>query len=105
MSIVNESKSKILDEKDAIYFEELILKCIRTTLSSGSVDVWQVQLLLSEIPKFWHLKYPVIKEIKNLCIKMMPQIMNFKRIRSEWSDYRYLDYMLNLLKSDNEVTL
>ena len=102
LSIINELKSIMLDKADSTYLEETLLKCIYNSLSyeGGGMDACQLQILVRELPNILSLQYPVVNDIKKICIKFIPQLMNFKQMRSEWSDYRQLDYTLKILQND-----
>ncbi len=94
-------EDRIIDTDSAKFFEELSLKCVLRTLASGGFEVWQIQLLFQELPNLLVLKYPVVNDIKNACIRLLPELMQMSRIRNEWRRYSQYDYLLQLLKGMN----
>ena len=86
-----------LEEQDVSFFEEMSLKCLYKSFS-GSVEIWQVQLLLDELPKILSCKYPIVKDIKKAAISIILQLMNNRRMQNNYRDYKQLDYTLQMLQ-------
>ena len=95
-AVSRDLKSSILNEDDANFFEELSLKCLYKSLLE-SVEIWQLQLLLEELPKILSYKYPVVNDIKEIIISAIPQFMNYRRMQNDWQSYKQLDYLLQIM--------
>ena len=87
-----------VDRATAKYFEELSLRCVYRSLASGDVPVWQVLLLLEELPNLLALEYEVIDGIKNACRQLLPQLMNLHRLHSSWEKHAKYKYILKMLE-------
>ena len=97
-AIIRDLKANILlNEQDASFLEELLLKCIHKSILNGSVEIWQVQLLIDELPKILSCNYPVVNDIKELIISAIPKFMNYRRMQNYWRSYKQLDYLLQIL--------
>ena len=98
LAIIRDLKANaLLNEQDASFLEELLLKCIHRAILKGSVEIWQVQLLIDELPKILSYKYPVIDDIKNTVKIFIPHFMNYRRMQNYWSSYKHLNYILQML--------
>ena len=89
---------KMLDNTSAKFFEELSLKCMLRAMQSPSLEMWQLQLLFRELPTILPLKYPIVGEIKNACIQILPQVIQQLRLQSNWRNCNRYDYLLRMLK-------
>ena len=98
LAVSQDLKNIAMGEIETHFFEELALKCIHKALITEKVEIWQLQLLLDDMPKILSLKYEVVSEIKNVCLQLIPQMMNVKRMQSEWLEYRRLDYIMDMLR-------
>ena len=96
-AVSRDLKTTNLNEEDISFFEELSLKCLHKSLVSGSVEIWQLQLLIDELPKILSCKYPVVNDIKETIKSFIPQLMNHRRMQNNWQDYKHLDYILQML--------
>ncbi len=92
-------KTKLKDAAPAKFFEEAALKAILQTLASGGMSFADVRLLLRELPDLLSLPYPVVKDLRNACLNIIPQIMNIMHLNNLWKDYAELDYLQRLLKT------
>lgn len=90
-------RGKIFDDKNAKIFEELSLNALYHSLQA-SVSIADIQLLIDELPKILEFNYPVVKEIYNACIQIIPQIMMIYRLNHHWQGFTELDYILRILK-------
>ena len=90
-------RENILDESSANFFEELSLKAIQKTLYTNITPA-DLQLLIAELPKILPLNYPIVKDIREICIDYIPQLMHIYRVRNDWTTFTELDYTLNMLK-------
>ena len=96
---------KILDERDGKFFEELALRAIHKTLSTGMTFA-DAQLLISEIPTLLTLNYPAVNDIRGVLIKIIQQMTEILRLSITgipmfhlWRDIVELENILNLLKA------
>ena len=96
-AVTQNLKESILNEKEANFFEELSLNCLYKSLTAADVEVCQVELLIDEFIKISLQPFPVVEDIKELIKKAIPQIMEVKQIENLWTDYRHLEYILQLL--------
>ena len=94
-SLKNESA---LDESTAEFFEELSLRCVYRSMSAGDLEIWQLMLLLDELPKILNLEYDVVDDIKNACRQLIPQLMMQYRMHADWNKYKQLNYLLKMLE-------
>ena len=101
LSISHDLKDAGLSEIDSNFLEELSLKCLHKSLVSGNVEIWQMQLLIDEIPNILKYKYPVIMKIKEVLKRLIPQFMNYRRMQGGNEgirSYKQLDYILQMLQ-------
>ena len=99
LAVVKELKVDFLDEDKAEYFEEISLKCIHRALISGGIEIWQIQLLIDELPNILGLKYPIVEDIKNSCIQSIREILDRRLIQNEVvRNYKNLNFILKILQ-------
>ncbi len=96
-AVSRDLKTAGLNEQDTTFFEELSLKCLYKSLLAGSVEIWQLQLLIDELPKILSCKYSIVNDIKETVISIIPQFMNYRRMQNNWTSYKQLDYLLQML--------
>ena len=92
-------KTKLTDDAPAKFFEEASLKAILKSLNAMTFA--DARLLIRELPNLLTLPYPVVKDLKNFSLQIIPQLMNVMRMNSMWKDYVELDYIQDLLRSDS----
>ena len=76
---------------------ELSLNALHKALHSG-LQIFDVMLLIDEMPKILALNYPVVKNIRNVVLNIIPQLMNTLRTQNRWQEFKELDYKLDMLK-------
>ena len=93
-------KNNLLTEKAANFFEEISLVAIYRTFSTV-VNFVDMNLLIAELPKILKLNYPVVKEIREVCIKIIPQMLDSYRVYNEraWKKFVDLKYLVEILKT------
>ena len=91
-------KENFLDEESGKFFEEKSLQAIQKTLSA-SVNVSDLELLFSELPSILKLNYPVVDEIFQSCINIIPQLMDYFRSSNLWKNFAEMNYLLEFLKT------
>ena len=94
-------RTKLIDEAPAKFFEETSLNAVLKALASGA-SMADARLLLSELPNLLSLPYPVVEELRETCLNIIPQMMNVMRLNNRWMDYVELDYIQRLLKNFRE---
>ena len=88
----------MFDDKGAKIFEELSLNALYKSLQVR-VSIADILLLLDEMPKILKLNYPAVKEIRDACIQIIPQLMMTYRLNNHWQGFKELEYILKLLKA------
>ena len=96
-AVSHDLKNYGFSEKDCNYLEELSLKCLCRSLSTGSIEIWQLQLLMIELPNILKCNYPIVEEIKNIFKNYLQQLIYQMRVNLNWSEYNRLDYILSLI--------
>ena len=99
--VIRDLKAFGLHKDDINFFEELSLKCLHKALNSENIAIWQIWLLIDELPKLLICKYPVIEDIKEDLRTIIPQLMYHNRMKGDvegWKNYKRLSYLLELLK-------
>lgn len=91
-------QTKLMDNTPAKFFEETALKAILRTLASGGMTFADARLLIRELPNLLRLPYPVVNELRNAALQIIPRIMDVMRLNGMWKDYAELDYTQDLLK-------
>ena len=96
--------TKTIDEREGKFFEDLALQAIHRTLSVG-LNFSDAQLLISELPNILIRNYPVVEDIRNICLKIIPSMIETIRLNITgipqfylWRDIYELETILNLLK-------
>ena len=91
-------KEKYLEDTAAKFFEEAAINAINRSLYSGMTAA-DLFLLLREMPKILQMDYPAVKNIRELCINFVNQIMVNYRMANQWQKFTELDDKLELLKN------
>ena len=89
-------KTHLTDAAPAKSFEEAALKAMLRSFAGMSLA--DGRLLLRELPNLLALPYPVVKDLRDACLNIIPQMMNIMRLNNMWKDYVELDYLQGLLK-------
>ena len=81
----------------AKFFEEASLKAILR--SFGGMTLPDARLFLKELPQLLSLPYPVVKDIRQAALYIIPRMMDMFHLNNVmWKDYVELDYIQDLLK-------
>ena len=89
-------QTKLPDDVPLKFFEEASLKAILKTF--GGLNLAEARLLIRELPKLLRLPYPVVKDLRNAILQIIPQLMNVMRLNIMFKDYVELDYIQDLLE-------
>ena len=104
LALNNYLRKNVLDEKTANLFEEVALNLIYKTLMTH-LQFADIKLLFSELPNILKMNYTVVKEIRNACVQIIPQLLRNLRANVRtfmpllWREYFYLEEKLYLLKA------
>lgn len=90
-------KSKLPDDTPAKFFEEASLKAILKAFDGMSLA--DARIFLREMPEILNLPYPVVDDVRQAAIKIIPQLMNVFRFNNMWKDYVEFDCLQRLLKT------
>ena len=90
-------KDKVFDETGAKFFEEAALNAIFRSLHSP-LQFADVLLLIDEMPKILTLNYPAVKNICNVLVNIIPQVLDAFRTRDRWQEFNDMKYKFELLK-------
>ena len=91
-------KTKLADDTPAKFFEEASLKAILKSFFGG-MSLADARLFLREMPELLSLPYPVVKDVRQATINLIPQLMNTFHLNNMWRDYVELEYLQRLLKT------
>ena len=88
-----------LSEQESNLFEGLALDCINESLMSTKLlNLWQVQLLIDELPEILLRPYPAAAKLKILLKQIIPYLMEMMRQRNNWRIYKNLKYVIRFIK-------
>lgn len=90
-------KTKLTDDKPAKFFEEASLNAALKSINN--LTFADAQLLLSELPNLLVLPYPVVNELRDACLKIVPQMAEFMHLRGRWGEFAELNYIQRLLQT------
>ena len=89
-------RPRVVNEAQAIFFEETSLVAILRTLSSGA-SFADLEMFLRDLPNFLHLHYPIVGELRRVALQMISQMMDVMRTNRMWKNYAELDYLRQFL--------
>ena len=92
-------KNSDFEGLDFAFFEELALKCVYKSLISGSVDGWQIQLLIDELPRILACKYPVVNDIAEITKMFITKMIEINRMQGNWMSCKQLGYLIKILNN------
>ena len=78
-------------------YEEASLAAILKSLNGLKFS--DTRLLIRELPNLLTLPYPVVNELRNSCLQIIPQMMNVMHLNNMWKDYVELDYLQRFLQT------
>ena len=92
---------KFPDDKRFKIFEEASLAAILSSLDR--LKIFEIRLLIRELPNFLILPYPIVTELKHAVLKIISQMMQFDRedkFTEEFEDFNHtnLDFLRRLLE-------
>ena len=89
-------KTKLADDTPAKFFEEASLKAILKSVNGMTFA--DARLLIRELPNLLTLPYPVVKDLRNFSLQLIPQLMSTMRMNLMWKDYVEMDFIRDLIK-------
>ena len=93
-------KAKLIDDAPAKFFEEASL--VAALKSVAGMSLAEARLLIRELPNLLSLPYPVVKDLRGVCLQIIPQLMEIMHLNGIWRDYAELDYIRDLLKLESD---
>lgn len=90
-------KTKLTNDAPAIFFEEASLKAAIKSITN--LNFAEAQLLLSELPNLLTLPYPVVNELRDACLNIVPQMKEFLHLRGRWGEFAEINYIHRLLQT------
>ena len=95
-----------IDESNAVGLEQISLKAIHLTFFTN-VNFVDINLLIAELPKILKFNYPVVDDILQDVLRIIPQLKSIVRNLfigkwgkwTMWEDFCELDYIFELLKT------
>ena len=90
----------VLDESAGKFFEETALKAIYRSFFSN-IPLSDMRLLFAELPNILTRNYPVVNDIRQACIKIIPQILNLFRVydANAWKEFVDLKSLMLMLQT------
>lgn len=88
---------KFPNEERFKVFEEASIAAILKSLDG--LKLYEVQLLMDELPNLLILPYPIVEELRGVSVQITSQVMNLMREKSFWKDFMEWNYLHRLLKS------
>ncbi len=79
-------------------FEKASLAAILQSLENYT-SIAEMRLLIADLPNLLTLPYPEVKKLREVCLNIIPQMMNFMLYYNNWFYYVELDYIYRLLKN------
>ena len=98
LNLIEHLREKVLNEKLGNFLEESTLDAILKTIFIGS-NLADMRLLLLELPNILRLKYPVVQDIRSVCINFLPQLIEIYRLNNRWKEFTEMNYVLKLLRT------
>lgn len=91
-------KENFISVDGAKFFEELSLQAVHRSLYAGFV-LSDIFLLIDEMPEILSMDYPIVDNIREALIKIIPQVMSVFRMNNYWQGFTDLEHELNYLKN------
>ena len=91
-------RENLLDKDFGMALEEASLRAVQKTFTTN-LTLADLRLLIDEMPELLTLEYPVVNEIRETLIQILPQVMNIFRVNNAWREFRDLEIFMNMLKA------
>ena len=93
-------KDTFLDDELGRLFEEFSLNFVYRAFSQPIISALDAHMTIKYLPRILMLPYPVVDDIRERCITIMPIFMNIFREYSQvaWQNFSHFDYVLEMLK-------
>lgn len=81
-------------------FEEISLVAINKALTASLTRI-DLRLIISELPSLMPLNYPVVEDIRQNCLRIIPIFMDTFKMPAiqNWREFNQLQYILDMLKA------
>lgn len=96
-------ENNLIDKKSGKLFEEAALNAILKTLS-GKIQVYELKLFISELPKILAMNYPAVQDILKNFKELLKKISYVYRIRRYFNEYADNEELLRLLETFDHYT-
>lgn len=97
LKLIAKIKDRVFDETSAKFFEEVSLNAIHRALHSP-LQMADVMLLIGEMPKILLMNYPAVKNIRDVLLQIIPQVLLNLRMQNRWQEFKEMQYNSELLK-------
>ena len=87
-----------LNEDAGKFFEESALNAIYKIFYRAA-DIANIRLFLRELPEILPLNYPVVENIRSICLDIIPKIMGFYRVKNAWKEFTEMEYLIGMIQS------
>lgn len=91
-------RENLLDKDFGMALEETALRAVQKTFATN-LSLADLRLLIDEMPEILTLEYPVVEEIRETLIQILPQMMHIFRVQNAWREFRELEIFLNMLRA------
>ena len=91
-------RENLLDKDFGMALEEASLRAVQKTFTTN-LTLADLRLLIDEMPELLTLEYPVVNEIRETLIQILPQVMNIFRVNNVWREFRELEFFMDMLKA------
>lgn len=104
LSLADFLRKKYFEESAAKFFEEASLQALLKTLATG-MTLADIMLFIRELPRILLMNYPVVKDIREMMIRMFPQILEYFRNGNRWQEFKELEFIFSMLKTADSLSV
>lgn len=97
-------RKKYFEQTAAKFFEEASLQAVYKTLGTG-MTLADLMLFIRELPRILLMNYPVVKDIREIIIKIFPQILETFRNSNRWQEFKELEFIFSMLKTADALSI
>ena len=104
LSLADFLRKNYFEEPAAKFFEEASLQALLKTLATG-MTVADIMLFIRELPRILLMNYPVVKDIREVMLRMFPQILEYFRNGNRWQEFKELEFIVSMLKTADNLSM